>query len=415
MYQYTASNPLYYMIEFMRLQASPSRIALTAMQQILESSFNPMNHTPYARTVRATMDIMERITRQYPKPEFGIKETSVDGIHYEIEQVTCAAKTFCNLIHFKKQKIKKILPKLLIVAPMAGHHATLLRGTVEALLPYCDVYITDWIDAAQIPLSHGSFNMDDYIDYVIEFLQALGPDIHVMGVCQPTVPVLAAVSIISEDKDKTPPRSMVLIGGPIDARKNPTAVNVFATEHNIDWFQKMLITTVPANYPGFGRKVYPGFLQLAGFISMNWKRHLSSHIDIFKHLMIEDDEAADKQKEFYDEYLSVMDLPAEFYIQTIQEVFHQFSLATGHLVSRGRKVHPSSIKDVALLGIEGEHDDISGLGQTKAALDLCINIPNKKKQYHLQRDVGHYGVFSGSKFRSQVVPVIVEFIEKWGK
>lgn len=413
MYQPTISNPLYYIIESMRFQASPARTMLLGMQQIFENPLSPLHHTPYARTMRATLEIMERITRKYAKPEFGITEALVDGSPCAIEQVTVASKTFCNLLNFKKPSLEKKQPKLLIVAPMAGHHSTLLRGTVEGLLPHCDVYITDWIDAAQIPLSEGSFSMDDYIDYVIEFLQVLGPDVHVMAVCQPTVPVLAAVSIMSEDKDKRPPKSMILMGGPVDARKNPTAVNVFATEHTLDWFQNMLITSVPANYPGFGRKVYPGFLQLAGFVSMNWKRHVNSHIDIFKHLLVEDDEAADKQKEFYDEYLSVMDMPAEFYIQTIQEVFHQFSLATGHLVSRDRKVHPSSVKDVALLGIEGEHDDISGIGQTKAALDLCTNIPSKKKQYYLQRDVGHYGVFSGSKYRNQVVPVIVDFVKKW--
>lgn len=413
MYHFTATNPLYSIVESMRFQTSPSRLALLAMQQIFESPYYPWAHTPYAVTMKATLEIMERITRKYSKPEFGIEEVKVDGVSYDIEQVTIAQESFCKLLHFKKLQIKKKLPKLLIVAPMAGHNATLLRGTVEGLLPYCDIYITDWIDAAQVPLSEGSFSMDEYIDYVIEFLQILGPDVHVMGVCQPTVPVLAAVSILTEDEDKVPPKSMILIGGPVDARKNPTAVNIFATEHSIDWFQDMLITTVPANYPGFGRKVYPGFLQLAGFISMNWKRHIGSHIDMLKHLLVEEEELADKQREFYDEYLSVMDLPAEFYIQTIREVFHQFSLATGHLVSRGRMVDTASIKDVALLGIEGEHDDISGLGQTRAALDLCINIPEKKKQYHLQRGVGHYGVFSGSKFRSEVVPVIVDFVKKW--
>lgn len=410
----TQSNPMYYFIEAARFQLSPTRFGLITAQRYLEDESHPLYHTPFAQTMRASVEMAERLTRQYTKPEFGIKEVLVNNVPHKIEEHNVLSKTFCNLIHFKKPGIKIHQPKLLMVAPMAGHHATLLRGTVEALLPYCDIYITDWIDAAQVPVSNGSFDMDDYINYLIEFLQLLGPRVHVMGVCQPTVPVLAAVGIMSQEKNSsTLPRSMILIGGPVDARKSPTAVDDVATDHHIDWFKDFLVSSVPPNYPGFGRKVYPGFLQLSGFISMKLQSHIDSHVELFKHLLIEEDEKAQKQKDFYDEYLSVMDLPAEFYLQTIQEVFQKFSLAKGHLVSRGRKVHLSDIREVALLGIEGENDDIAGVGQTKAAITLCNNIPDSHKHYHLQHGVGHYGVFSGSKFRQHVMPVIRDFIYKW--
>ena len=413
MHHHEPTNPLYYLVESSRLQFSPARFMLLSTQQVLENENHPFYHTPLMQVLRASVEITERITRTYAKPEFGIESTVVDHKQHDIVQKTVIKKTFCNLLHFQKSKFTSTQPKLLIVAPMAGHHATLLRGTVEGLLPHCDLYITDWIDAAQVPLSDGAFDMDDYINYVIEFLQHLGPDVHVMAVCQPTVPVLAAISIMSAKKDPKTPQSMILMGGPVDARKNPTSVNHVATTHDIQWFQDYLISSVPANYPGFARKVYPGFLQLSGFIGMNWKNHVSSHIDLFKHLVVEEDDKAEKQKEFYDEYLSVMDLPAEFYLQTIQEVFQKYSLAKDKLVSRGRKVDPSDITNVALLGIEGENDDISGVGQTKAALSMCDRIPDSHKQYYLQKGVGHYGVFSGSKFRQFIVPVIRDFVYKW--
>ncbi|MES2214461.1 MAG: polyhydroxyalkanoate depolymerase [Pseudomonadota bacterium] len=412
---YNYGNPLYFILEAAKLQLSPLRMGLTGMQQYFNncdnSSYHDFYHTLPMRSMRASVEIAERMTRQYSKPEFGITETIVDGKTTSVEQVTILKKSFCNLLHFKKAGINH--PKLLIVAPMSGHHATLLRGTVEGILPHCDVYITDWICASQVPASEGSFDMDDYINYVIEFLEALGPDVHVMGVCQPAVPVLAAVSIMSDGGSKALPTSMILMGGPVDARKSPTIVDTVATSHDIDWFKDYLLSTVPANYPGFGRKVYPGSLQIAGFVSMKWKDHFKSHIDLFKNLLVEDDAAATKQKDFYDEYFAVMDLTSEFYIQTIQEVFQKFSLAEDSLVSRGRKVHLGNIHNVALLGIEGENDDIAGLGQTSAAFALCKNLPESYKEYYLQKDVGHYGVFSGSKFRKYVVPVIKDFIYKW--
>lgn len=409
-------NPLYTIMEMGRFNISPFRIYLNAMQQYLESPYDPFYNTLIAKAMRAGVEMTERLTREYEKPEFGIKEATVNNKTYSVMQETVISKNFCNLLHFRKDaSFKEKQPKLLIVAPMAGHHATLLRGTVQAMLPACDVYITDWIDASQVPVSDGSFDMDDYIDYVIEFLQTLGGSAHVLAVCQPTVPVLAAVALMSAAKDKAVPRSMVMMGGPVDARKSPTAVNNFANDKSIEWFKDFVITSVPINHPGFTRRVYPGFLQIAGFISMNWRRHLDSHIELFKHLFEEEDSEAEEAKEFYDEYLSVMDLTEEFYLQTIKEVFHKFSLAKNTLVSRGRHVDSTKITKTAILGIEGEHDDISGLGQTKAVLDLCSNVPETHKQYHLQKGVGHYGVFSGTKFRNHIAPVIINFVKKWDK
>lgn len=297
---------------------------------------------------------------------------------------------------------------------MAGHHATLLKGTVAELLPYFDVYITDWVDACQVPLSHGTFDMDDYIDYIIEFFNLLGP-INVMAVCQPTVPVLAATAILASYNSSNAPKSMILMGGPVDARKNPTAVNVFASGKQIDWFEKNVIMQVPPNYPGYKRQVYPGFIQLAGFMGMNLTKHIDSHMKLFKNIIIEDNETAINQRKFYDEYLSVMDLPAEYYLQTVKEVFLDFSLATGKLISRGRKVDLSAINKTALFGIEGEKDDIAGVGQTKASLCLCTNLPESKKHYHLQKGAGHYGIFNGSKYRQFIVPEIKKFVYKFNK
>lgn len=405
---------MYTMVELSRFNYSPFRIMLHSMNIYLNSQYDVTQGTSFGRTLEANVELLDRISQKYPKPEFGIKETEVDGKKCVIEQITVLSKPFCNLLHFKKTSdIKKTQPKLLIVAPMAGHHSTLLRGTAQGMLPHTDVYITDWISASEVPASEGRFDLDDYIDYVIEFLELLGPDVHVLAVCQPTVPVLAAVSLMSAEKNKHLPKSMIMMGGPIDARENPTSVNDFATGKPLKWFEHFLITAVPANYPGFTRRVYPGFLQLAGFMSMNWKRHLESHVEMYKDFLVEDDEKAQPQIEFYNEYLSVMDLPAEFYLQTIEEVFHKFSIAKNEMVSRGRKVDTTKITDVAILGVEGEKDDIAGIGQTAAVLDLCPNVPKAQKHYHLQKGVGHYGVFSGTKFRKEIVPVIANFIKKY--
>ena len=407
------SNQLYYLLECARANLSPARYSIIGAQEWYENQYNPFYHTDFAQTMRATLEIAERLTRKYAKPEFGITTARVNDKEYAVEEITIVHKPFCNLLHFDKKAYTSRQPKLLIVAPMAGHHATLLRATIKEMLSYADVYVTDWIDASQIPLSEGAFNMDDFIDYTIEFIKTCGPDIHVMAVCQPTVPVLAATAIMSSMNDSDTPNSIILIGGPVDARKSPTPLGKFAEDKSNEWFEQHTITKVPPNYPGKGRLVYPGFLQLVGFIGLNWRKHLESHLEMFHNLLIEEDEHADTQKAFYDEFLSVMDLPAEFFLQTIHEVFHKFSLARGKLVSRGRHVDTSCITKTALFGIEGEKDDIAGIGQTKASLDICTGIPDARKEYLLQPEVGHYGVFSGSRFRKFIAPKIGSFIKKY--
>jgi poly(3-hydroxybutyrate) depolymerase len=301
-------------------------------------------------------------------------------------------------------------PKLLIVAPMSGHYATLLRGTVEAFLPGHEVYITDWVDARQAPLTSGSFDLDDYVDYVMEMVRFIGQDVHVLAVCQPSVPVIAAVARMEALGDEAAPRSMILMGGPIDTRKSPTAVNKLAEERGTNWFRRNCIVKVPFPHPGMGRDVYPGFLQLSGFMAMNFDRHLTAHSDMFKHLVEGDGDSAEKHREFYDEYLAVMDLTAEFYLQTVDTVFVKHALPKGEMTHRGAPVDLTAIRRTALMTVEGEKDDISGLGQTRAAHDLCVNIPADRKVEHMQKSVGHYGVFNGSRFRAEIAPRIAGFI-----
>jgi poly(3-hydroxybutyrate) depolymerase len=302
----------------------------------------------------------------------------------------------------------------LIVAPMSGHYATLLRGTVERLLPTCDVYITDWRDAKLVPTSDGHFDLDDYIDYLIEFLELIGTKTkerpHLLAVCQPAVPAFAATCLMGEDKNPYRPKSLTMMGGPIDTRKAPTAVNTLATQRPFAWFEQNVIATVPMIYPGAGRKVYPGFLQLAGFMTMNLGSHLISHWEMFKHLVVGDEESAASTQNFYDEYRSVCDMTAEFYLQTVDAVFQRHLLPDGELEHRGRTVKPSAIRDTALLAIEGERDDISGLGQTKAALEIATKVPAPKKKYFMAKDVGHYGIFNGRKWRERIAPVVEKFI-----
>jgi poly(3-hydroxybutyrate) depolymerase len=364
------------------------------------------------RSVAAMCELFERTTRTYAKPAFNLPTTVVDGVETDIREKIVWSKPFCNVIHFKRSLTKKrgADPKILVVAPMSGHYATLLRGTVEALLPHAEVYITDWVDARNVPTSEGNFDLDDYIDYVIEMLHALGEDTHVVAVCQPSVPVLAAVAIMETNGDNFAPSSMTLMGGPIDTRKNPTAVNKLAEEKGINWFRDNVIMSVPWPHGGFMRDVYPGFLQLSGFMSMNLDRHITAHKEFFVHLVKEDGDSADKHREFYDEYLAVMDLTAEFYLQTVDTVFVQQALPKGKMTHRGLLVNPSAIRNVALLTIEGENDDISGVGQTEAAQTLCINIPSNMRMHYLQPKVGHYGVFNGSRFRAEIAPRIVQFV-----
>jgi poly(3-hydroxybutyrate) depolymerase len=301
-------------------------------------------------------------------------------------------------------------PKLLIVAPMSGHYPTLLRGTVETFLPNHDVYITEWVDARMVPLAEGRFDLDDYIDYIISILHLLGGDVHVIAVCQPSVPVLAAVALMEANGDPNVPYSMILMGGPIDTRINPNDVNNLAERRGLHWFRNHVITKVPFPHPGVMRDVYPGFLQLHGFMSMNLDRHIEAHHNLFLHLVKGDGDSAQKHREFYDEYLAVMDLAAEFYLQTVDTVFIRHALPKGEMTHRGRGVDPTAIRRVALMTVEGENDDISSVGQTEAAHALCVNIPQEHKVHYVQPAVGHYGVFNGSRFRAEIAPRIADFV-----
>lgn len=408
----------YQLYELNHAAIQPFRAYADAVKLFYSNPLNPFSHTPWGRSVAAMAELFERTTRRYGKPSFDLPTTVVDWKTVPVTERIVWSRPFCNLIHFERavpSGRKKTDPKLLIVAPMSGHYATLLRGTVEAMMPHAEVYITDWTDARMVPVAEGRFDLDDYIDYVIDMLHALGPDTHVMGVCQPSVPVLAAVAVMEARGDRYAPSTMTLMGGPIDTRRNPTAVNLLAEEKGIDWFRDNVIMQVPWPDPGFGRSVYPGFLQLSGFMSMNLDRHIIAHKDFFMHLVKNDGDNAEKHRDFYDEYLAVMDLTAEFYLQTVETVFVRHDLPKGRMRHRGELVDPGAIRNVALFTVEGENDDISGVGQTQAAHDLCVNIPADMRAHYLQPAVGHYGVFNGSRFRSEIVPRIVDFITSYGR
>ncbi|RWK38814.1 polyhydroxyalkanoate depolymerase [Mesorhizobium sp.] len=407
----------YQLYELNHAALQPARLYADAVRFFYSNPLNPVSHTALGRSVAAAAELFERTTRRYGKPEFGLTKAVVDWKSVDVAERTVWSKPFCNLVRFERQlpADRKPDPKLLIVAPMSGHYATLLRGTVEAMLPHADVHITDWVDARMVPLSQGSFDLDDYIDYVIEMFHALGPDTHVMAVCQPSVPVLAAVALMEKRGDPFVPSTMTLMGGPIDTRRNPTAVNLLAGEKGTDWFRENVIMQAPWPVPGFGRDVYPGFLQLSGFMSMNLDRHIIAHKDFFMHLVKNDGDSAEKHRDFYDEYLAVMDLTAEFYLQTVDTVFVRHALPKGEMTHRGEAVDPQAIRNVALFTVEGENDDISGLGQTQAAHELCVNIPADRQAHYMQPAVGHYGVFNGSRFRSEIVPRILDFISSYGR
>ncbi|RWH27620.1 polyhydroxyalkanoate depolymerase, partial [Mesorhizobium sp.] len=406
----------YQLYELNHAALQPARLYADAVRFFYSNPLNPVSHTALGRSVAAAAELFERTTRRYGKPEFGLTKAVVDWKSVDVAERTVWSKPFCNLVRFERQLPagRKPDPKLLIVAPMSGHYATLLRGTVEAMLPHADVHITDWVDARMVPLSQGSFDLDDYIDYVIEMFHALGPDTHVMAVCQPSVPVLGAVALMEKRGDPFVPSTMTLMGGPIDTRRNPTAVNLLAGQKGTDWFRENVIMQAPWPVPGFGRDVYPGFLQLSGFMSMNLDRHIIAHKDFFMHLVKNDGDSAEKHREFYDEYLAVMDLTAEFYLQTVDTVFVRHALPKGEMTHRGEAVDPQAIRNVALFTVEGENDDISGLGQTQAAHELCVNIPADRQAHYMQPAVGHYGVFNGSRFRSEIVPRILDFISSYG-
>ena len=379
----------------------------------LNNPANPVGYSAMGPLVAASLEVFAHAAAPRGKPEFGIESVKVGRRDVRVEEEIALRKPFGQLKHFAREGIDKG-PRLLIVAPMSGHYATLLRGTVERLLPKFDVYITDWRDAKLVPLSDGSFDLDDYVDYLVEFLEhigdASGERPHMLAVCQPSVPAFVATALMNADGNRWRPRTLTMMGGPIDTRKAPTAVNTLATQRPFGWFENNVIATVPMIYPGAGRKVYPGFLQLAGFMTMNLGSHLISHWEMFNHLVVGDEESATSTQKFYDEYRSVCDMTSEFYLQTVDVVFQRHLLPQGQLEHRGRIVDPAAIKDTALLAIEGERDDISGIGQTKAALDIATRLPKSKKQYFLARDVGHYGIFNGRKWREQIAPVVEKFI-----
>jgi poly(3-hydroxybutyrate) depolymerase len=374
----------------------------------MQNPANPFAYTGMGPIVASALDVFAHAAAPRGKPEFGLDITVVDGREVPVIEEVVLRKPFGDLKHFRREGIEGS-PKLLIVAPMSGHYATLLRGTVERMLPRHDVFITDWADAKLVPLSAGGFDLDDYIDYVIEFIEHIGPGAHVLAVCQPSVPSFAAAALMSEDGNPARPRTLTMMGGPIDTREAPTAVNTVATQRPHAWFERNVIATVPFGYPGAGRAVYPGFVQLAGFMTMNLGSHLNSHWEWFKHLVAGDGESADGHRHFYDEYRSVCDMTAEFYLQTVDVVFQRHLLPEGRLTHRGRRIDPGAITDVALLAIEGERDDISGVGQTKAALTISTGLGKSKKRYFFARGVGHYGIFNGSKWRNLIAPVV----EKW--
>ena len=377
----------------------------------MQNPVNPFAYSHMGPIVASALDVFAHASAPRGKPDFGLDTTIVEGRGVRVVEEVVLRKPFGQLKHFRRHGVKGG-PKLLIVAPMSGHYATLLRGTVERMLPGHDVYITDWRDAKLVSLDEGSFDLDDYVDYLVAFLEKIGPGAHMLAVCQPSVPAYAAAALMSADRNPCRPRTLTMMGGPIDTRKAPTEVNIVATQRPYGWFESNVIATVPYLYPGHGRKVYPGFLQLAGFMAMNLGNHLVSHWEMFRHLVQGDGEGAESTKEFYDEYRAVCDMTAEYYLQTVDVVFQRHLLPKGELTHRGRRVDPAAISDVALLAIEGERDDISGVGQTKAALDISKSLPARLKQYHLAKGVGHYGIFNGSKWRNRIAPVVEEWIAR---
>ena len=381
----------------------------------LSNPANPWSYASASPLIAASLEVFSHAAAPRGKPAFGIESTIVGGKRVAVLEDVVLRKPFGQLKRFVREGVKSG-PRLLIVAPMSGHYATLLRGTVERMLPRHDVYITDWRDAKLVPIGEGSFDLDDYVDYLIEFLEVIGEEggerPHMIAVCQPSVPAFAATALMNADRNPFRPKSLTMMGGPIDTREAPTAVNTLATQRPLSWFQHNVIATVPAIYPGSGRRVYPGFLQLAGFMAMNLGDHLTSHWEMFKHLVVGDDESAEASRAFYDEYRSVCDMTAEFYLQTVDVVFQRHLLPRGRFMHRGRKVELKAITDTALLAIEGERDDISGLVQTKAALDLTPKLPAAKKKYFMAETVGHYGIFNGRKWREKIAPVVDEWIAR---
>jgi poly(3-hydroxybutyrate) depolymerase len=403
----------YYAYEMAHAFVMPMRFGMQALRHTLEWPLNPMAQTILGKNMIAACEVFENITRRYGKPEFGIKSTQISGLTVPVREEVVLSKTFCNLIRFSREENqtgKRYDPKVLIVAPMSGHYATLLRGTVQAMLPEHDVYITDWVDARNVPVAAGTFDFDDFVDYIIDFIHFTGTNTHVMAVCQPAVPALVAAALMASRNDDCQPSSLILMGGPIDTRRNPTQVNELASQRTLEWFEQNVISAVPFPHAGFMRPVYPGFMQLTGFMTMNLERHMNAHVELFNDLVKGDCDSVKQHQDFYEEYLAVMDLTAEFYLQTVKTVFQDHLLPDKKLYHRNELVDCAGIKKTALMTVEGERDDICGLGQTEAAQDLCTSIPEDEKVHYVQPGVGHYGVFNGTRWRTEIQPRIREFI-----
>ncbi len=411
---------LYHLYETQRALMAPFSEFASASAKLYDHPLSPFAHLPMSQRLSAGFDLLHRLAKEYEKPPFAITSAKVGGkFDVAVQEQVAIAKPFCRLLRFKRftdnpdaLALMKSQPTVLVVAPLSGHHATLLRDTVKSLLQDHKVFITDWTDARMVPAEVGPFHLDDYVDYVQEFLRHVGPDAHVISVCQPTVPVLAAVSLMATAGEPTP-RTMTMMGGPIDARRSPTGVNNLAINKSHTWFENNVIYRVPQNYPGAGRPVYPGFLQHSGFVTMNPDRHMSSHYDYFRDLIRGDDDSAEAHRQFYDEYNAVLDMPAEYYLDTIKTVFQDFALVNGTWKVRGQLVRPQDISSTALLTVEGELDDISGAGQTKAAHDLCTGIPQGRRFHYDVIGAGHYGIFSGRRWREKVYPEIKAFIARY--
>jgi poly(3-hydroxybutyrate) depolymerase len=412
---------LYQLYETQRALMAPFSEFASASAKLYDHPLSPFAHTPLAQRVSASFDLLHRLAKEYEKPPFNITSATVGDVVVAVQEQVAIEKPFCRLLRFKRFTDNtraltemKTQPTVLVVAPLSGHHSTLLRDTVKALLHDHKVFITDWTDARMVPLEAGPFHLDDYVAYVQEFIRHAGPNVHVISVCQPTVPVLAAVSLMASNGETTP-RSMTMMGGPIDARRSPTAVNNLAMNKSHSWFENNVIFRVPPNFPGAGRRVYPGFLQHTGFVAMNPDRHMSSHYDYFRDLIRGDDDSAESHRQFYDEYNAVLDMPAEYYLETIKTVFQDFALVNGTWEVNGQLVRPQDITTTALLTIEGELDDISGAGQTRAAHGLCSGIP-KNRQFHYDAEgAGHYGIFSGRRWREKVYPEVKAFIQRYDR
>ncbi len=410
---------LYHLHEAQRAVLTPMSSWAQSMSQLYANPYSLLSYSPLASRTAAGFELLHRLGKEYENPQFGLHTTTIEGRTVSVRERIESDKPFCKLIRFERLLPKSIAhreadPTVLVFAPLSGHHATLLRDTVRALLPHHNVLITDWVDARMVPMANGPFSLQDYIGYAIEFIRELGPDVHLMSVCQPTVPVLAAVSIMAELGDEQLPLSMTMMGGPIDSRKSPTEVNDLAIDRDFEWFEGNLIYEVPPKYPGAGRRVYPGFLQHAGFVSMNTDRHVNSHWDFYLDLVRGDMDDAESHRKFYDEYNAVLDMPAEYYLETIHTVFqeHRLPKGTWEVTFDDQKflINPSAITNVALLTIEGELDDISGTGQTRAAHKLCASIPQEHREHITATGAGHYGIFSGRRWREKIRPEVTRFV-----